>query len=356
MLSLGIIENFLNLGLSKWGVFAIDAVAFFIVIWILYFLFSKVFAVLAKKTETQVDDDIIKILKYPLLVIVFVIFLLITIKPLGLSSNTTLILSGLAKSAILLAVSVFIYRLIGVINDHVFMKIAKRTKSSFDDQLYPVIKAILRIVVVFFVLIYLLKIWSIDITPVLAGVGVGGLALAFAAQKLIADLFGGIVIFSDKPFKVGDRVKIDNNTGIIKEVGLRSTKIENFDGNIMILPNSKIVDSCIENYYKPTSGGVLRLNLGLTYDTSSAKMAEAKKISEKILNGLEEIKEGTVEVYFTEFKDWSLNLYLVFKIRDVSKKFTVLDKINTQIKKDFEKAGIDFAFPTQTVVLDKGKK
>jgi len=356
MLTLGIIENLLNITLPKWGIFLIDAILFFVLIQIIYFVFKKVFKALASKTKTTLDDDIIAILEYPLLISVVIIFLLITIKPLDINEIWSLRIIQISKSIILLMVIWFLYNLIGIIYSHVFMKIAKKTESPFDDQLYPVIRKVLRIITVFFCFIYLLNIWNIDLTPILAGVGVGGLALAFAAQKMIADLFGGIVIFSDKPFKIGDRVKIDSNLGIIKEVGLRSTKIENFDGNIVIYPNAKVVESLIENFSMPNSSFVIKQNLGLVYNTPNTKNKLAKKIITDSLKSIEGVKKDSITVFFTEFKDWSLNLYLKFTITDISKKSAVLDTLNLKIKREFEKAKIEFAYPTQTIVLENQNK
>jgi len=356
MFTFGLIDSVFNLSLSKWAVFVIDALVALIILKLIYFLMSKVLKIATSKTKTEFDDDLVKVLQYPLLIVIFVIFLLITIGPLGLSDDLTIRLWQLGKTIILGMVVWFVYGFVGIFYKNVLSRLAEKTHSNFDDQLYPLLRKVLRILIIFFGFIYLLKIWAIDITPVLAGVGVGGLALAFAAQKMIADLFGGVVIFTDKPFKINDRVKIDDSYGIVKEVGLRSTKIENFDGNIVVIPNSKVAESLVENYAKPSPRFVMKMNLGLTYDTPVSKLKLAKEIIKKILENCDGVIKDTTVISFNEFKDWALNIYVEFKIKDVANKNKFLDKINFGIKKEFESKGINFAYPTQTVILEKSKK
>lgn len=356
MLSIGIIEDLLNINLPNWAIFLIDAALFFVLIQILYFLFKKIFRALTSKTKSTLDDEIVAALEYPLLISIVVIFMLITIKPLNLSAVWSSRISQIAKSLLLIMGCWFVYRLIGIFYTHIIIKLAKKTESTFDDQLYSLIQKVLRIVVIFFGLIYLLNIWHINIAPVLASVGIAGLAFAFAAQKMIADLFGGFIIFSDKPFKIGDRIKVGDTLGIVKEVGLRSTKIENFEGDIVVYPNAKLAESVVENFNLPKTNYVIRQNLGLVYDTPTSKLKLAKKIITDTLKSIDGVKKDSINVFFTEFKDWSLNLFVVFSIYDIGKKNVILDKFNFKIKSEFEKAKIEFAYPTQTLLLEKQDK
>jgi MscS family membrane protein len=197
-----------------------------------------------------------------------------------------------------------------------------------------------------------------DITSLIAGLGIGGLAFALAAQPLLSNLFGGLAIIADKPFQIGDRVRIDQKyEGTVKEIGMRSTVIKTYNDTLVTIPNSMIASTAIENLSIGNNKSVrFTFNIGLEYGTSNEKLEEAIDIIKHILETNKNVVQGSESApfaAFTEFKDSSLNIaggYTIVSPDVIGKTRT---EINLEIKKRFEKAHIKFAFPTHTIHMKK---
>ena len=196
-----------------------------------------------------------------------------------------------------------------------------------------------------------------DISALLTGLGIGGLAFALAAKTMLQNFFSGIMLIFDKTFNKGDRINFDSGKmGKVQEISLRTTKIKTFTGSIMTVPNSKLSDDILENVTKMPKDKV-KFVIGLTYDTSSAKLEEAKKLIRKAINTEEYCDDENIDVYFDSFGESSLNLkvkyYSNLKQHEWDKRVIVKDNINMKIKKYLEKAKIEMAFPTQTIEIKK---
>mgnify|MGYP005653248609 CR=1 FL=1 len=232
--------------------------------------------------------------------------------------------------------------------------VAEKTDSKLDDQLLPVLSKVIKGIIVALALVVIVGSFGYDITAVLAGLGIGGLAFAFAAKETIADMFGGFSIFTSRPFVVGDFIEMqDGIVGEVVEVGLRHTRIRNLDKRLVIVPNSKIANSVITNITSAPQRKCV-WHLGVTYDTSVAKLEKAKKIIVDAINAHPECENDPI-VEFEEFGDFSLKILVIFytKENDFKQFVRVRDAIGMQIKRGFEKAKIGFAFPTQTIHLQK---
>ncbi|MBN1798502.1 MAG: mechanosensitive ion channel family protein [Spirochaetales bacterium] len=251
------------------------------------------------------------------------------------------------------AVVVFIYDFVEVLECIVLRRV-KKSKSKMDDMLVPILKTSLRIVVVGLAAIQLFQsISGQSITTILAGLGLGGLAVALAAQDTIKNFFGFLMIVLDKPFQIGDRIDFDGHDGVVEKVGLRSTKMRRLDGHVVTIPNMLAADKAIHNI-----GGRVHIrrimNIGITYDTPPKKVEQAIAIVKEILNDHEGMnKDWPPYVFFKDFTDSSLNIFAIYWYHppaywDYMKH---AEYVNLEILKRFNKAGIDFAFPTQTVEL-----
>ncbi len=182
--------------------------------------------------------------------------------------------------------------------------------------------------------------------------GIGGIAFALAAQDTIKNIFGAFTIFTDKPFSIGDTVRIDQLEGTIVDVGIRSTKIRNYDKRLITLPNYKVADASIINITAEPMRRVV-LKLGLTYVTTPEKMEEAMNILRAIPDKVEYITSKDLTANFTDFLDSALVItfiYFIQKRGDIAK---VTSNVNMEILKAFNAAGIEFAFPTQTLYISK---
>ncbi|MBN2567501.1 mechanosensitive ion channel family protein [Candidatus Woesearchaeota archaeon] len=311
---------------------------------------TTILAQAAKKTKTNLDDILIKELKRPIVFLLFILSAYYGITFLALSERAAEIFSNVLQMLIILDITWFLIAFVDSILIHYVQPLTEKTKSDLDEHLLPILRKLVKIILIVIALIMIISEFGYDVTSLLAGLGLGGLAFALAAQDLLKNLFGGVAILTDKPFKLGQRIKVDEKyDGFVREIGMRTTRIETFDGTQLILPNSKIADSIVENISAERARRV-KLVLGVTYGTSSAKLERAQRILADIVKRNRNTEDES-RVWFSGFGDFALQLTLIYWIRDLDNIITAQGEINTAIKKGFEKARIDFAFPTQTIEL-----
>ncbi len=230
----------------------------------------------------------------------------------------------------------------------------EKSDHQMNKMFIPVIRKSLRAVLIILVLIQIIQILSDKpITSIVAGLGIGGLAVALAAQDTLRHFFGSVVLVGDKPFDIGDRIVIDGHDGPVESVDLRSTRIRTLEGHLVSVPNGELANKTIHNIGKRPF--IRRLaNITITYDTPPEKVKEAKAILEDILKDHEGMDpELPPRVYFSEFNADSLNLIMLYWYHppDYWAYMDFTEKVNHQIFERFNKAGIEFAFPTQTIHL-----
>ena len=258
-------------------------------------------------------------------------------------------------SAMLLSISVgyFLYWLVDIPIE-LLNRMSSREVGRLDSMLVPLVRKSLRITVVILVLIQIAQILSDKpLTSIVAGLGIGGLAFALAAQDTIKNIFGSIVLYVDKPFEIGDRIVIDGHDGPVEEVGLRSTKIRTLDGHLVTIPNGELAAKTIQNIGKrPYIKRVL--NITITYDTPPEKIDRALDIVKALLENHKGLHpDFPPRVFFNEFNSDSLNLLVLYWFHppDYWAYMAFTEGFNKALFKQFNEAGIDFAFPTQTVFL-----
>ena len=260
------------------------------------------------------------------------------------------------KMMMTLGVGWFIYRLIGVI-EHFLLHWTSKTHSQLDDQLVPLIRKTLRLVVVIMVALFIAQnIFNWNIAALLAGLGLGGLAFALAAKDMVANLFGSITIFADRPFQIGDRVTIDGRDGIVEEVGFRSTKLRTLTGHLVTVPNSVVANTTVENidarsYLKRS------FDIGVTYDTPPEKMKLAIGILREMCEARSKnfAPDTSPRVFFTDFNADSLGINVTYWFVPVEwEAFLRFNHdFNMELLSRFNEEGIEFAFPTQTLYIKK---
>jgi len=255
---------------------------------------------------------------------------------------------------IVIAIAYMLYQLVELVNYWMRVLTAK-THTTLDDMMVPIVRKSLRFVVVLLALLEIADLLSDKpITSILAGLGVGGLAVALAAQDTIKNFFGSLVIFADHPFQLGERIKVDGFDGSVEEVGMRSTRIRTLSGHLVTIPNGELANKAIENigkrpYIKRTA------NITVTYDTPPEKVERAVEIIKEILDaGKEKLHpEFSSRVYFNNFNDTSLNILVLYWFSPPDYwEFLAFDQtFNMEVLKRFNEEGIEFAFPTQTLYL-----
>jgi MscS family membrane protein len=252
----------------------------------------------------------------------------------------------------------FIFKLVSVV-DYQLKKWAASTDSSIDDVLAPLFGKTLRVFIIIIGGILIIQnLTGVKIGPLLASLGIGGIAVALAAKDSIANFFGTLTILFDKPFQVGERVVIDNYDGVVEDVGFRSTRIRTLTGHLVTIPNEKIVNSGLENIGKRPHIRWLT-NITITYDTPPDRVEKAVSIIKEILDNHEGIHpDFPPRVYFNGFNDWSLNIMVIawYHPANYWDMQDWLQRTCLEVLRRFNDAGIDFAFPSRTLYLTNDDK
>jgi len=263
----------------------------------------------------------------------------------------------LARVTLAIAAAYGLYRLVDVI-EYYLNRLVGKTETKLDDMLVPIVRKALRLTIaIIAVLLISENILGANVKSLLLSAGVGGIAVALAAKDTIANFFGSITIFTDRPFQMGELVKIGEHLGPVEEVGFRSTRLRTLQGHLVTIPNSVITNSCVENigrrpFIRRTS------NITVTYDSGHTKAKKAVEIIKEVLADVPQLNtdpERPPRVYFSDFNDWSLNIYMSYWVKppDYWLYHQVNEQVNFEIMKRFEAEQIEFAFPTQTLYVKK---
>jgi MscS family membrane protein len=304
-----------------------------------------------KKGERLAKKLILPVTK-PLSLIIVLSIVLLFIPALLLPINVTQYLILGIKALIPLLVTIVIYKLTDLLSDYLMAK-AEKTENTLDDQLIPLLRKILKVFVVIIGGIYVLLNLNIDILPLLTGLSIGSLALAFAAQDTLKNFFGSIMIFIDRPFQIGQWITAGDADGTVEEVGFRSTRIRTFRNSLVYIPNAKLADTTIDNHglrnYRR-----FYTKISLTYDTPP-------QLIEVFVEGLKDLVhkhpktvKNKMEIHFNEMADFSLNImfYIFFEVPTWSEELEARDEILLGILRLAESIGVNFAFPTTTLHME----
>ena len=245
-----------------------------------------------------------------------------------------------------------ITRFLGII----LMAKALLTESKSDDQIIPFLMEIIKIVVITLgTFIFMGSVFKVDVGALIAGLGIGGLALALAAKESLENLLASFVIFFDKPFVIGDLVTVNGVTGTVEKIGFRSTRIRTLEKSYLTLPNRLMIDNVLDNLSLRTYRRV-NFNIGVLYGTSEEQL---KQIVQEIQRCIDEHPNTNQdgEIHFMEFGASSLDIMILYFIDTVdwSVFLKIKEEVNFEIMRIVEAHNADFAFPTQTIHLEKDK-
>jgi MscS family membrane protein len=314
---------------------------------LLYWLFSKVMRGLAKRSETKIDDIIVDMIEEPMVFSFVIAGIWFGLKQLALPEVATNAVNISFQFLLVLLVAWFVARLFDAICKEYLVAMVEESESDLDDQLLPIIRKTVKTIIWALAIIVALNNAGYNVGALIAGLGIGGLALAMAAKDTISNIFGGITVFTDQPFKLNDRIKIDGFDGSVKEVGVRSTRLQTLEGRIVTIPNSKFAGSSVENITREPSRKIV-LNLGLTYDTTPEKMQLAMELLKQIGEDNQNTEEKLV-ISFNGFGDFAMNIMFIYYIRPAADIPSTQTEINMEILRQFNENGLEFAFPTQTI-------
>ena len=314
-------------------------------------LFFPTLKRLAAKTESTLDDKMFPALEGPVAALTMTVGMFASLKVLKLSTEADFYLGNGARVAFSLAIFWTLWRALGTLLAH-GGEIARRKNLGIAAFMPWISKTLLT---VFSVVAILLTVQSMgyDVKAILAGLGIGGLAFALAAQDTLANIFGAIVVAVDQPFKIGEVVRIGANVGAIEDIGLRSTRIRLLDKSLMVIPNKTVASDTITNLSRFTRRRIEQ-TIGLTYSSKPEQMEEMVTEIRRILTAQPEVDAAGVMVFFRDFSASSLDIWMVYEVLDpdIQKALGVRQRVNVAIMQAVEARGLSFAFPTQTVHLD----
>jgi MscS family membrane protein len=303
-----------------------------------------------KQAQVKRDGLLLKLLRGPVKVVAFVILINIGLGVFDWPPHAQLLLSRALIVVVACSVTYITVKIVELLLNLWRDRIIAGPDRAFADQLFPLLRNVSRIAVVVAAAVVTAENLDIKITSLLAGLSVGGLALGLAAQDTVANLFGAVAIFLDKPFHLGDLIKVEGVDGTVESIGLRSTRIRNADGHHITIPNKTMGNAIITNV---TRRPAIRteMNFGLSTQTPVEKVKRAADILGEILRS--NPKTADVVISFNKFTDSALNIFVghVWAGTDAKEHFAQLQQWNLQIKERFEAEQIDLAFPTQTIYL-----
>ena len=327
-------------------------VASFLVAAIAMIFIKIVIAVIAKRTKSEMDDELLHHSQAPIFRLIVLGALLISVQLLELEGGVLDITTKIILTLIYITVALYALKAAGIFYEHGFQRIAEKTKSTIDDEILPIAKKTTSAVIWIFAIIMVLGVWGVDVGPFLAGLGIAGLAISFALQESLANIFGGISLIMDRVYKVGDRIQLDSGeVGTVVDVGLRSTRLRTFDNELIIIPNSKPANSKVKNYVQPDTSLRVVVKFGVEYGTKPEKV---KKVLEPVLKKIKGISKSPAPVVeFTDMGDSSLNCVAKFWVPDYNDAYTKKLEATDLIYGELNKAKIGIPFPTRTVYMKK---
>ncbi len=347
-------KTFYGNTVAEWSIALLIIVGTFILAKAIYWLSGNIIKKVTKKTKSKLDDLIIDKIEEPVILALVLGGFWYAISYLNVSEG----FAGFADKAFYVAftfdVSWLVVRLVDSVLVEYLSPLVKKTKGNLDDQLLPIIRKSLKATIWAVAVIVGLNNAGYDVGALLAGLGLGGLAFAMAAKDSVANLFGGITVFMDKPFKIGDRIVIDGYDGTVSDMGLRSTKLRTLAGRIVTIPNKNFTEKYIENISSEPSRK-MSITIGLTYDMTTEDINKGIELLKEINKQCDYTLDDCV-VYFASFGDFSMNLSFTYFIKSKPDFwFLAPNEINLRILQKFNDAGLEFAFPTQTILTQEIK-
>jgi MscS family membrane protein len=344
-------STFYGNSILMWAYAAMIIIYFIIIGKIVFWIFKNVLRNLTKKTKTKLDDIIIDKIEEPIFYGIIIFGFYVALNLLTFSQKLGSFLSHSISFIFTINIAWLFSRTFDSLFKEYIVPLAQKTKTDFDDQILPILNKSIKTAIWVVGIIIGLNNAGYDVSALLAGLGIGGLIIGLAFQDTLKNIFGGITILTDKPFKVNDRVKIDGTDGFITEVGIRSTRVKTLEGRMITIPNSKFLDGVIENISSEPSRKIV-LDLGLIYETTPKQIEKAVDILNKIAKNNENLEENVI-ISFSDFNDSSLNIKFIYYIKKGSDILKTKNDINMEILNLFNKNNLEFAFPSQTIYMSK---
>jgi len=332
---------------SAIGVFIVSLLVLYIIKNIIIVRIKK----FASKTKTHIDDILIESAGKIAWPFYFVIALYISFQFVVLPAVVEKSLDYIA----LIVITYYLVKALSIAIDYLVTRHVEEKAKSGKAHQASVIKltsSVARVTLWIIAVIFILSNLGFNISSLIAGLGIGGIALALALQNVLGDIFSSISIYLDKPFEVGDFIIVGDDMGVVKKIGIKSTRLETLHGQELIVSNKELTTIRINNYKKMKKRRIV-FSIGVVYETKTEKLEKIPKITAEIFK---KVKNAELDrVNFREFGPYSLNYEIVYYMLDpnYTEYIKAQEKINLELKREFEKEKIDMAFPSQTLYLKK---
>ena len=345
-------KTFYNNTIGHWTIALLIIVGTVILAKLLYLIIGKFVLTLTKRTKSKLDDIVVEKMKDPVVFLLVLTGIYYAITTLTLPDWATDVTHKAYYFLLLIDFAWALTRFVDALVIEYLVPIVEKSESDLDDQLLPIVRKSIKILIWVLSIIIGLDNMGYDVGAVIAGLGLGGLAFALAAKDSVSNLFAGFTIFTDKPFKIKDRIQIDGYDGKVEEIGIRSTRIRLLDGRIVTMPNSSLVNDAVTNVTSEPNRKIT-MDLGLVYDTTYQEMKKAEEILQDIAKNNVDVDNECVTA-FTEFGNFALNIRYIYYINKGGDIFGAMDAMNMEILRRFEEEKLEFAYPTQVVYTKKG--
>jgi len=304
----------------------------------------------AEKTATKFDNLLLDVLNGPIKIVVFIIFLRIGLEVFIWPGMVQTVLAKGFTIIIAWTITYMVLKFVDLVMNYWHQRARPDVDRSFDEQLFPVIRKSLKVFIIVVSVLVTLDNIGVNITAAIASLSIGGLAIGLAAQDTLANLFGAVAVFVDKPFRIGDYIRLSDVEGSVESIGMRSTRVRNPDGFLVTVPNKTMGNATITNITRRTTIKTV-INFGLSYETTTGQMKRAVQILEEIYRGHPQTQD--VMINFNNFADSSLNISVIhwWKGTDGRACATGMQELNFKVKERFEAEHLDFAFPSRTIYL-----
>jgi MscS family membrane protein len=315
--------------------------------WICKNILSRIFS----KTKTRVDDILLAAIQKPLVAIVVFLGIRMGIDVLTVEPGVAPWINKVIAILITWAIAWALTKLFDGLIEEYLVPYVQKSEGNLDDQLLPIIRKTVKIALWAIAVLFAIKEAGYDIGALLAGLGIGGVAIALAAKDTLSNFFGSVAVFIDRPFMINDRVKVAGYDGTIVEIGIRTSRLRTLDNRIVTVPNALFTAGAIENVSSEPSTKVTRV-IQLDTAVGSEGAARAVTLLMETAASIQGLDEGTI-ASFTGFGESSYDITFIVFINKSADYFATLNALNLEVLKRLEKADLPLAFPTRVVLQRK---
>lgn len=356
-------KTFYGNTISEWLLAFAIIIGSFIAAKILYWILGNTVKKLTERTKTKLDDIIVDKSEEPVVFAIVIAGIWYALSHLTKGEGVEQFIDKVYYILIIFNITWMVVRLLDAIIEEYLVPVVDKSESSLDDQLLPIFRKGTKLAIWAIGIILALNNAGYDVGALIAGLGIGGLAFALAAQDLVKNLFGGFTIFVDKPFMMGERIEVAGHDGFVEEIGIRSLRLRTLSGRLVVIPNSDVANNPIINLSSEPSRKVVQ-TFGLTYDMNKEDIQRAIDLLKEIAGENDSLVDNEVPAdapagtkptkkviaSFSGYGDFSLNILFIYFIKPGGDILGVQNDINFQILQRFAEQKLDFAFPTQTIL------